>query len=73
MEAKELTLTKLEMKKIFYLAILLLGICAVSSCSKDDDDDNIHGKWTLVKDYLIDKYCCHLYTYPSPTRLRRIS
>ncbi|MDE6451116.1 MAG: hypothetical protein K2L23_02280, partial [Odoribacter sp.] len=25
------------------------------SCSKDDDDDNIHGKWTLVKDYLIDK------------------
>lgn len=43
------------MKKIYYLAILLLGMCAVSSCSKDDDDDNIYGKWTLVRDYLVDK------------------
>lgn len=38
------------MKKLLYLAIILLGIGLLSSCDKIGGRDNIVGKWTVVTD-----------------------
>jgi hypothetical protein len=37
------------MKKIILLAVALVSLATITSCSKDDDSASLQGKWELLK------------------------
>ena len=37
------------MKKIILLAVALVSLATITSCSKDDDSASLQGKWQLLK------------------------
>ena len=39
----------LKMKKIILLAVALVSLATITSCSKDDDSASLQGKWALLQ------------------------